>query len=66
MTKVIKIDDRNYKHLLMIIHEIECANNERASFDDALSLLIDEHERGKKQKLNKAESKSKQSDKVTR
>jgi len=39
----------------MMIHEIECENNERASFDDALSLLIDLHEREKKQKLNKKE-----------
>jgi hypothetical protein len=50
MTKSIKIDDRNYKRLLTIIHEIERANNERASFDDALSLLIDEHEGQKKTK----------------
>jgi hypothetical protein len=55
MTKVIKIDDRNYKRLLMIIHELECASNERASFDDALSLLIDEHERKKEQKINRGE-----------
>ena len=48
MTKVIKIDDRNYKRLLMIVHELECASNERTSFDDALSLLIDEHERKSK------------------
>jgi hypothetical protein len=45
MTKVIKVGDTNYKRLLVIIHEIESANNERASFDDALSLLIDEHEK---------------------
>ena len=56
MNKVIKIDDRNYKRLLIVIHELECANNKRASFDDALSLLIDEYERKKEQKLNKGES----------
>jgi len=58
MTKVIKIDDTNYKRLLTIIHELECANNERASFDDALSLLIDEHEKRKDAKANKAEDKT--------
>jgi len=55
MTKVIKIGDRNYKRLLMIIHELECASNERASFDDALSLLIDDQERKKGQKINRGE-----------
>lgn len=55
MTKVIKIDDKNYKRLLMIVHELECRTNERASFDDALTLLIDEHERGMRQKINKEE-----------
>ena len=57
MTKVIKVGDKNYKRLLIIIHELECANNERASFDDALSLLIDEHEKRKDAKVNKAEDK---------
>jgi len=50
MTKVIKINDDNYKHLLTIIHELECARNERASFDDALSLLINEYESKKTKK----------------
>lgn len=50
MTKVIKVHDKNYKRLLMIVHELECANNERASFDDAISLLIEEHERKNKRK----------------
>ena len=56
MTKVIKIDDGNYRRLLMIIHELERANNERASFDDAVSLLISEHYRKRSQKTNKSES----------
>ena len=50
MTKVIKVHDRNYKRLLMIVHNLERVNNERASFDDAISLLIDEHEKKKRQK----------------
>jgi len=45
MSKVIKVNDRNYKRLLRIIHELESINNKRASFDDAVSLLINEHER---------------------
>ena len=53
MTKVIKIDDRNYKCLLTIIHELECASNKRASFDDALSLLINEHEKRSQKQINK-------------
>lgn len=57
MTKVIKIHDRNYKRLLMIVHELECEHNERASFDDVISLLIDEHERKSKRKVNKDEGK---------
>ena len=50
MTKVIKVHDGNYKRLLRIVHELENMNNERASFDDAISLLIDEHERKHKRK----------------
>jgi len=53
MTKVIKIHDRSYKRLLVIVHELENVNNERASFDDAISLLIDEHERKDNEKANK-------------
>jgi len=53
LTKVIKINDGNYSRLLAIIHELECKSNERASFDDALSLLIAEHEAREKQKLNR-------------
>lgn len=49
MTKVIKVDDMNYKRLLVIIHELETVSNKRASFDDAISLLIDEYERRKVQ-----------------
>jgi predicted CopG family antitoxin len=47
MTKVIKIRDENYRRLLTILHELENTSNERASFDDAISLLIDEHEKKK-------------------
>lgn len=50
MTKVVKVRDRNYKRLLMIVHELENVSNERASFDDAISLLIDEHEGKSKEK----------------
>ena len=50
--KVIKVHDRNYKRLLMIVHELENRNNERASFDDAISLLIDEHEENRSAKTN--------------
>ena len=49
MPKVIKINDENYKQLLGIIHELELTENERASFDEAISLLVKEH----KEKLNK-------------
>ena len=45
MTKVIKLHDENYRRLLQIIHDLENVNNERVSFDDAISLLINEHEK---------------------
>ena len=50
MTKVIKVQERNYKRLLRLIHELEDVNNERASFDDAITLLIDRYE---KQRIEK-------------
>lgn len=50
MTKVIKIHDENYKLLLSLLHELENANNQRASFDDVISLLVREHERKRKAK----------------
>jgi predicted CopG family antitoxin len=43
MPKVIKVNDGNYKQLLSILHELELTENERASFDDVISLLINEH-----------------------
>lgn len=55
MAKVIKVQDGNYKRLLLIIHELERINNERASFDDAISMLINEYEKKHKRKLNKSE-----------
>lgn len=43
MPKVIKITEESYRQLLGILHELEATQNERASFDDAISLLISEH-----------------------
>ena len=45
MVKVVKVQDENYRLLLEILHELERERNERLSFDDAISLLIDEHQR---------------------
>jgi predicted CopG family antitoxin len=50
MTKVIKVQDSNYKHLLSLLHELENSNNQRASFDDVISLLIQEHDKKRKVK----------------
>jgi len=41
MVKVIKIHDDNYSKLLDILHGMEKEKNERLSFDDVISLLID-------------------------
>ena len=40
MKKVIKIDEKNYKELLFIIHDLEMKKNERLSFDEVISLLV--------------------------
>ena len=50
MTKVIKVQDHNYRLLLEILHELEEQKNERLSFDDAISLLMEE----RKARLKKA------------
>jgi len=41
MVKVIKIHDENYSRLLNILHSMEKEKNERLSFDDVISLLIE-------------------------
>jgi len=41
MTKVIKIRDESYSKLLRILHGMEKEKNERLSFDDVISLLVD-------------------------
>jgi len=41
MAKVIKIHDENYSKLLNILHSMEKEKNERLSFDDVISLLIE-------------------------
>ena len=50
MKKVIKIDESNYKQLLAIIHNLETVNNKRMSFDDVVSLLLEEHKNTAKNK----------------
>lgn len=50
VTKVIKVQDRNYRLLLEILHRLEQKKNERLSFNDAISLLIKEHQ----EKLSKS------------
>ena len=50
VTKVIKVQDHNYRLLLEILHELEEQKNERLSFDDAISLLMEE----RKARLKKA------------
>jgi len=40
MVKVIKIHDENYGKLLIILHSMEKEKNERLSFDDVISLLV--------------------------
>jgi predicted CopG family antitoxin len=50
MTKVIKIHDESYKHLLSLLHDLENTNNQRASFEDVISLLIQEHREKQKAK----------------
>ncbi len=50
MTKAIRVNDENYKHLLVLIHELENENNQRASFDDVVSMLIDEHKKARRVK----------------
>jgi hypothetical protein len=41
MVKVIKIQDGTYGRLLNILHNMEKEKNERLSFDEAISLLVD-------------------------
>ena len=43
MVKVIKIHDENYSKLLNILHDMEREKNERMSFDEVISLLIDSY-----------------------
>jgi predicted CopG family antitoxin len=45
MKKVIKIGESNYKLLLSMIHDLETEKNQRMSFDDVISLLIEEHKK---------------------
>jgi predicted CopG family antitoxin len=43
MVKVIKIHDENYSKLLDILHDMEKEKNERLSFDEVISMLIDSY-----------------------
>lgn len=43
MVKVIKVHDENYSKLLKILHQMEKERNQRLSFDDVISLLINSY-----------------------
>jgi len=45
MKKVIKVNESNYRKMLGIIHNLEIAKNQRMSFDDVISLLLEEHQK---------------------
>lgn len=50
--KVIKVSDTNYKLLLEIIHKMEKETSQRASFDDALTRIIDVYDQARDILLN--------------
>jgi len=50
MVKVIKVHDENYSKLLDILHDMEKEKNERLSFDEVISLLVDSYS-GKRKAL---------------
>ena len=51
MVKVVKIQDENYRQLLKILHGLEKERNQRVSFDEVISLLIEEHQGRTKQRV---------------